>query len=316
MLAHLGIALCALRCLRRSACLPWPVSATARAQSLQVTRPDRTLFWLAAASFASMASMRICDPMLPALASEFGWRTAFVLLAAIFAVSGWQLRAAVRSAGSAHPTRSDHPAADSTAPSGTLGRYAAVLRVPWARLIVTIAALEGMLAYGALAFIPTSMHERAGVPIWLSGLTMAAFGVGGMIYTSNAALLLRRLGETGLAFAGGLLAAAGFALVAAVPTTAVGAFACATLGLGFYMLHNTLQTHATQMAPSARGTGVALFAMSLFVGQSFGVMLAARVIAEAGFVPVFAGCALGLLAIGSGFARLLRRHELLAAGRR
>ena len=35
-----------------------------------MSQPDRTLFWLAAASFASMASMRICDPMLPALAAE------------------------------------------------------------------------------------------------------------------------------------------------------------------------------------------------------------------------------------------------------
>ena len=37
-----------------------------------MTGPDRTLFWLAAAAFASMASMRICDPMLPVLATDFG----------------------------------------------------------------------------------------------------------------------------------------------------------------------------------------------------------------------------------------------------
>src|SRR5690606_40928052 len=43
-----------------------------RATPLLMSQPDRTLFWLAAASFASMASMRICDPMLPALAEDFG----------------------------------------------------------------------------------------------------------------------------------------------------------------------------------------------------------------------------------------------------
>ena len=42
------------------------------------------------------------------------------------------------------------------------------------------------------------------------------------------------------------------------------------LGAGVYMLHNTLQVHATQMAPEARGGALALFACSLFTGQSAG----------------------------------------------
>jgi len=36
-------------------------------------------------------------------------------------------------------------------------------------------------------------------------------------------------------------------------------FATVTIGLGFYMLHNTLQTNATQMTPQARATAVAIF---------------------------------------------------------
>ena len=39
--------------------------------------------------------------------------------------------------------------------------------------------------------------------------------------------------------------------------------AIALIGLGFYMLHNTLQTNATQMAPEARGLAVSLFAFML-----------------------------------------------------
>lgn len=390
--------------------------------------PDRTLFWLAAASFASMASMRICDPMLPAIAGDFGiaaagasgvvtlyaigyglsqlahgplgdrigkaryiagaalaaalasllcaqagglamlelgrlltgaiaaaiiplsmawigdavpyeqrqatlakylngtilgailgqamggaladtlgWRSAFVVLALIFALAGWQLRKAARAAGGqmqpgTAPAPAGPPPADSAA-----GRYAAVLRSSWARVILAIVAIEGLLAFGALAFIPTSLHERSGMPVWLAGATMAAFGVGGFVYTSNAARLLRRLGESGLAAGGGALLALGFALIAAAPAT--GVLACALIGLGYHMLHNTLQTHATQMAPSARGTAVALFAMCLFLGQSVGVAMAARSVSEAGFVPVFAAAGAGLLATGAVFAMLLRRHR-------
>ena len=38
-------------------------------------------------------------------------------------------------------------------------------------------------------------------------------------------------------------------------------------GISFYMLHNSLQTEATELAPSARGSAVALFACGFFIGQ-------------------------------------------------
>ncbi|TXL68624.1 MFS transporter [Zeimonas arvi] len=393
-----------------------------------MSQPDRTLFWLAAASFASMASMRICDPMLPALAADFGttatgaagvvtlytigygfsqlahgplgdrigkaryiagaalaaalasllcalapglavleiarlltgsiaaaiiplsmawvgdtvpyerrqatlarflngtilglilgqamgglladtlgWRSAFVLLAAIFAMAGWKLRAVVRAGVQAAPAA---PAATvEPPPAGALARYALVLGVPWARVILAIVAIEGLLAFGALAFIPTSLHEQAGLPIWLAGATVAAFGLGGFAYTLTAARLVRRFGEAGLAIGGGAVLAAGFGLVAAAPGFLSGAIACMLIGLGYHMLHNTLQTNATQMAPTVRGTAVALFAMSLFIGQSVGVTLAAGALPSTGFAPLFAATALGLAATGAVFAWLIGRRQ-------
>jgi MFS transporter, YNFM family, putative membrane transport protein len=50
--------------------------------------------------------------------------------------------------------------------------------------------------------------------------------------------------------------------------------AAAVMGFGFYLIDNPLQVHATLIVPTALGTGVALFATSLFVVQSFGVALA------------------------------------------
>ena len=44
--------------------------------------------------------------------------------------------------------------------------------------------------------------------------------------------------------------------------------ACVIAGLGFYMLHNTLQVNATQMAPTKRGSSVALFAAAVSTGPS------------------------------------------------
>ena len=59
------------------------------------------------------------------------------------------------------------------------------------------------------------------------------------------------------------------------------------IGLGFYMLHNTLQTDGTQMTPEARGTAVALFASVYFIGQTVGVALAAPVMDRYGGPPLF-----------------------------
>ena len=42
------------------------------------------------------------------------------------------------------------------------------------------------------------------------------------------------------------------------------------------MMHNTLQTQGTQMAPQARSMAVTLFACTLFFGQTLGVAVVAR----------------------------------------
>jgi predicted MFS family arabinose efflux permease len=80
------------------------------------------------------------------------------------------------------------------------------------------------------------------------------------------------------------------------------------MGLGFYMMHNTLQTHATQMAPERRGTAVAAFACCFFLGQSLGVGAAGLVVDRAGTQWVLAAGALGLLAVASAFNRLRSRR--------
>ena len=49
-------------------------------------------------------------------------------------------------------------------------------------------------------------------------------------------------------------------------------------GVSFYMLHNSMQTEATELAPSARGSAVALFACGFFVGQGLGPIVFAALL--------------------------------------
>jgi predicted MFS family arabinose efflux permease len=72
------------------------------------------------------------------------------------------------------------------------------------------------------------------------------------------------------------------------------------IGLGLYMIHNSLQTQATELAPGERGAAVSLHAFFFFLGHAAGpvlyrlgiqnvgarasVLLAGAVMAALGFV--------------------------------
>jgi predicted MFS family arabinose efflux permease len=70
--------------------------------------------------------------------------------------------------------------------------------------------------------------------------------------------------------------------------------------LGYYMIHSTLQTKATELAPGARGTAVSLFAFSLFLGQGIGAALLGVIINRPnGYIVSFclSGVVMALLGI-------------------
>jgi predicted MFS family arabinose efflux permease len=124
-----------------------------------------------------------------------------------------------------------------------------------------------------------------------------------------APVLVRLLGERGLVLWGGAGLGVAFALLALAPHVAVAFAAIVMIGITFYMLHNTLQTHGTQMAPEARGSALALFALCLFVGQAIGVPLAAPVVDRWGAVPIFWVAAVMLPALALYFAVSLRNRR-------
>jgi predicted MFS family arabinose efflux permease len=101
---------------------------------------------------------------------------------------------------------------------------------------------------------------------------------------------------------------AAYLLLALAPAWWVAPIAVTLIGLGFYMMHNTLQTNATQMAPDARGTAVGLFSAALYLGQTAGVAAFALVVDRAGAPIVFGTVAILLPALALWFAGRLKRR--------
>lgn len=220
------------------------------------------------------------------IGDHFGWRSVFIVLAVVFAAAGLSLATQLRR----NPwTRPMHRAADSK--SSFVSDYRKLAADPWCRFVVLAAFCEGAIFFGAFTYISADLHARFGMSFSTIGLAIAGFGVGSVCYAFAVRFLVRTLGEIGLVIGGGIVVALAYLALAGVPLWQQAPLSIAALGFGYYMLHNTLQTHATQMLPEARGTAVAGFSSALFLGASTGVTVAALAVDRAGAVPVFVGAA-------------------------
>jgi len=237
------------------------------------------------------------------LGDLMGWRNVFFVLAGVFALATAGLVfELVSNPLTRQPT---HP--DETT-RGFVADYGAVLSNPFARVVIAAAFIEGAIVWGAFAYIGAHLRQRFGLSFTLIGMTVACFGVGGLIYAALVKLFVYRLGQVGLAIAGGLVIAAAYIELALGPVWWLAPIGTLAIGLGFYMLHNTLQTNATQMTPQARGTAVAIFSSAIFVGQTAGVAAGALVIDRLGAVPLFLVTAAAVPVLAIWFARELKRR--------
>lgn len=233
----------------------------------------------------------------------FGWRSVFFVLSAVFALVAIAL---FRELAINPTTRPELPPGERS--RGFAADYAVVLSNPWARFVIFAAVYEAAAMWGAFAYVGADLHLRFGLSFTLVGLVVGTFGIGGLIYAGSVHRLVARFGQIGLATVGGIAVGLAFLTLAFAPAWWIAPFAVVGIGLGFYMLHNTLQTNATQMSPEARGTAVALFSSALYIGQTIGVAAFAPVIDRAGAPPAFIAAAVLLPILGLWFAHRLRKR--------
>ena len=235
-------------------------------------------------------------------AESLGWRVAFAVLSGLFGLACVLLW--VRLAPQRRAVPVVHEGSYWQQALSGLG----LLRTPHVRWVLAVTALEGAMAFGTMSFVPSQLVQHFGLSASLAGGLMALYGVGGLAYSQQARRWLGWFGERGLAQLGSLLVGAGLLMLAWTQLALLAALGCFITGLGFYMLHNTLQTQATQMAPKARGSAVTLFACMLFFGQSSGVLLTAQTVDLGGLDWAYTSAAVGMLVLGQVIARRLPRR--------
>ena len=230
-----------------------------------------------------------------------GWRGAFLTLAAGYLVVALLMLARIRSA-------PPPAAAASRGATGFLLQLRTVLQVRWSRVVLGSALAEGVFLLGPMTYLPAYLHQRHQLSLTTASALLALYAVGGIVYALTARHIVRRFGERRMAAAGGVLMGASFLALLVSPVWQLAAPIALLLGFGTYLYHNTLQTHATQMAPAVRGTSVALFAFCLFTGQAIGVSVAGFLFDHFGPAPLLLAPAVALPLAGWGFARALRRR--------
>jgi predicted MFS family arabinose efflux permease len=240
--------------------------------------------------------------LLGGLAADYlSWRAPFLLISICFLLTGLCLIKINRSL--PELARRVHTS-EGRAIAGMLSSFTQIAAIHWARQVLYIVSLEGALVFGALAFIPSHLHRAYGVSLAFAGACVMLFGLGGFVFAMRSKKLVQSLGELGLIRRGGLLMAGSLIGIALSPNVWLSMPACFFLGLGFYMMHNTLQINATQMAPERRGAAVASFAACFFLGQSLGVALAGIALNTLGTPLVLGSAGVGVWLLSRRFAQL------------
>ena len=158
--------------------------------------------------------------------------------------------------------------------AGMRAGYARVFANPRAKVCYSAVFIEGVCIFGLLPYLAVLLEARGAGGIREAGFVMAGMGLGGILFGILVKPMLKVLGgQLNLIRAGGVAAGTGLLGYTIGGTWPPEAAAFMLTGLGFYMIHNSLQTQATELAPDARGAAVALHAFFFFFGQACGPVL-------------------------------------------
>ncbi|MDW5441901.1 MFS transporter [Polaromonas sp. SM01] len=228
------------------------------------------------------------------LANEaFGWHSALVIAAVLGAVGAvflWQ----------AKPEAS--LAADPKGAALSFGAlYGRVFQNPRAIWLYACALAEGTLFFSFFPYVGALLLDHTTVATasvsGRAGLILGAFGIGGLLYAILVRRLIGWLGVSRMCLIGSVVAAACYAGLTLSSFWWVDALTMLVAGFSFYMIHNSLQTQVTELAPSARGSAVALFACGLFAGQGIGPLFFGALMHSLGLTGA-------LLLLSAGFVLL------------
>jgi predicted MFS family arabinose efflux permease len=197
------------------------------------------------------------------IGDAFGWRGIFAAFGAFGLINAIAAFHAFRNFRRPTPPPPFNRAA-------VLGNFRDILAEPRAKICFGSVFFEGIFIHGLFPYVAILLLAAGEARASIAGLVVAAFGVGGVIYSLTVGSLVARIAERNLMVAGGTLAAVALILAALHFPWYVQVGVFSLLGFGFYMLHGCIQVHVTELSPTARGTAASLHSSFFFIGQATG----------------------------------------------
>ena len=238
------------------------------------------------------------------IATVASWRTLFLVYGlAAFCVAIGLLRTPVQRARTSAPLK-----------RGIFGPYRAIFQqAGWrAAALYILVFIEGMTATSTVGYLGALLFERDQLSYAVIGALLMLSGVASMTTARFVGRIVAVVGEQGMLLLGGSLLTVAYVLVNIRPTFVYFPLAMLLSGAGFVIAHSTLQTRATELVPTMRGTAVALFAFALFLGGGLGTYLAGLAIERLGFPVTVYGTAVTIAiftVLSWPLLRIVQRHS-------
>lgn len=150
-------------------------------------------------------------------------------------------------------------------------------------LFYLLVFIEGGFTIGSFSYFGALLRDRDGFSFTAIGVILAILGLASVVSGRLIGRLSQQFDEKAMIAMGGVGVTVCYVLTAIEPAIPFFLIAMAIVGATYIIMHTTLQKRATELAPQARATGIAVFAFSLFLGSSVGAFVVAQVIAAAGY---------------------------------
>jgi predicted MFS family arabinose efflux permease len=229
------------------------------------------------------------------------WRGAFVITGAIALATLLPARDFLR-----------QTADEATAPpkfSTMWSNYRAVVSNPLAKICFGAVFFDSLLVFGLFPYMATIMTMQGETRATIAGVLIAAFGIGAIVYSAMVSRLLKVMGVRWLMAGGGFVVAIGLALIPLQLPWPVLGVNFLIMGIAFFMLHGSIQVFATELAPGARASAMALHSSCFFLGMALGPLAYGLGFDHLGLWWTFAIAALGIAGVGVWAAAMLREQR-------
>jgi predicted MFS family arabinose efflux permease len=187
--------------------------------------------------------------------------------------------------------------------------FKGVLADPRAKVCFGSVFFEGIIIHGMFPYVALLLLASGQTHSSYAGIVIAGFGLGGILFSLALPVLVVRISERQLMLSGAAVAAIAFILIALNMAWYIQAAVFVLFGLGFYMLHNCIQVHVTDLTQTARGATLSMHSSAFFTGQAIGPIYYGYAFGHFGVsAPPLLGAGV-ILIIGLVCARLLRHRR-------